>query len=106
MRTLEFDVKKQRITKKRTCDFNGLVAGSVGYLKAKFHFSKEWRQCIAKFASFWVDEQEYAVKLDKENCCEIPAEALVKDKFKVSVVGVNPPFQIGTNKSTVKQEVT
>ena len=105
MRTLEFDVKKQRIIKKRTCDFSGLVAGSIGYLKAKFIFSKDWKQCVAKFASFWVDEEEYAVKLDENNCCMIPPEALMKNKFKVSVIGANPPYQIGTNKTTVKQEV-
>ena len=103
MRVLKFDVKKQRIVKKTGCDFSGLVRGSVDYLQAKFFFSPEWKDCKLKIASFWVGEQEYAVKLDDTNSCVIPSEALTEEKFKVSVIGVNPPFRIGTNKSTVRQ---
>lgn len=107
MRILEFEVKKQRLMKRQTCDFSGLVAGSIGYLHAKFHFSKdEWGSCTQKVARFWIDDDEHAVFLDDDNRCEIPPEALVGDKFKVSVLGVAPGYSIETNKICVKQEVT
>lgn len=104
-RTLEFDVNRQRLTKSRDCDFSGLVAGSVGYLRAKFNFSMaEWFGC-KKAASFWVDGKEYAVLLDKDNSCLIPDEALVGNKFHVSVMGAKTGYRIETTKVKVKQEV-
>ncbi len=108
-RILEFDVNKQRLTKKRDCNFANIVAGSIGYLKAKFYFSQdEWRDC-RKAASFWIGEegaeQEHARLLDENDSCEIPPEVLTGDKFKVSVTGVRPNFRITTNKTKVKQEV-
>ena len=44
MRTLEFEVKRQTLEKKEGSDFSGLVAGTDGYLQAKFLFKgNEWR---------------------------------------------------------------
>lgn len=104
-RVLEFTVDKQRITRNRDCDFSHIVAGSVGYLKAKFYFtSGEWKGC-KKAASFWVNNTESAVLLDKSNACLIPTEALVGDKFEVSVKGMKNTFKISTNRTKVKQEV-
>ena len=60
MRTLRFTVDGQTIRKNPDCDFSGLVAGSVGYLRANFKFSKEWFGCT-KAASFWFDGLEHAV---------------------------------------------
>lgn len=106
MRILEFNVAKQRLTKKQTCDFSGLVAGSVGYLHAKFYFSEnEWRDCTDKVARFWIGTQEHAAILDKNNRCEIPPEVLTGKKFEVSVIGVAPGYKIETNKIRVRQEV-
>ena len=104
-RLLEFDVNKQRITKKRDCNFANIVAGSVGYLKAKFYFSQdEWRDC-RKAASFWIGDEEHAELLDTNDSCIIPPEVLTGDMFKVSVTGVRPDYKITTNKTKVKQEV-
>ena len=104
-RILEFDVDAQRLMKRRSCDFSNIVAGSAGYLKAKFYFSQdEWRDC-RKAASFWLNDQESAVILDESNTCLIPKEVLVGDKFKVSLTGVKPDYKITTNKTKVKQEV-
>lgn len=104
-RILEFDVNKQRLTKKRECSFTNIVAGSIGYLKAKFYFSQdEWRDC-RKAASFWVDNNEYAVLLDANDSCIIPPEVLNNDRFQVSVTGVRSNYKIITNKTKVKQEV-
>lgn len=106
MRKLEFDVSKQRITKNKDCDFHGLVAGSVGYLAAKFNFSSsEWANCTNKVARFWIDEREYAELLDNSNNCVIPHEVLTGRKFEVSVLGVSPGYRIETNKVSVRQEV-
>lgn len=105
MRTLEFDVKKQRITKKTGCDFTGLVAGSVGYLQARFYFSSDWDRCGMKTVSFWSNDEEFKVRLGADNTCMIRPEALKGDKFEVSVIGVDHPYRIGTNKTKVKQEV-
>lgn len=111
MRVLEFDVKRQRITKTKGCDFKHLVAGSVGYLKAKFHFSDEgnaWAGC-AKAASFWKNDKEYAVLLDADNCCDIPEEVLDGRVFYVSVTGLIKgevsEYKIDTNKIKVIQGV-
>lgn len=105
-RTLEFDVKQQRLTRSRDCDFSGLVAGSVGYLRAKFNFSlTEWFG-LKKAASFWTDEgKEYAVLLDRDDSCLIPHEVLTEGRFYVSVMGAKANYKIETSKVKVNQEV-
>ena len=104
-RLLEFEVNKQRLTKKRGCDFSNIVAGTVGYLKAKFYFSQsEWSGC-RKAASFWVADTEYAALLDEDDTCVIPSEALVGDRFYVSITGKKADYRILTNRAKVKQEV-
>lgn len=104
MRTLEFVANKQQLRKKSDCDFSHIVAGSVGYLEAVFHFSPEWAGCH-KAASFWLDDAEYAVLLDDADSCAIPEAILKGDRFQVSVVGVKPGYKITTNRVKVKQEV-
>lgn len=104
MRTLEFTVESQRIRKKVDCDFSNLVAGSVGYLKAKFYFSEEWDKC-KKAASFWVGDEEHPILLDSNDECVIPSEALTDSMFRVSVMGVRSDFKITSKKTKVRQEV-
>lgn len=106
-RILEFDVKKQRLRKRMSCDFTGIVAGSVGYLRAKFYLSpEEWEDCTVKVARFWLGDTESSVKLDANDSCDIPPEVLTGEKFAVSVLGKSLGYQIETNKIKVKQEVT
>lgn len=106
MRILEFNINKQRLNKKIGCDFSGLVAGSVGYLQAKFYFSEdEWVGCTSKIARFWLDGVEHAEELDSNNSCVIPSEVLTGSKFEVSVLGAAPGYKIKTNKIAVRQEV-
>lgn len=106
MRILEFEIQKQRLIKKPTCDFSGLVAGSIGYLQAKFYFSdSEWHRCTDRVARFWLDNEEHAVLLDEHNSCTIPSEVLTGSKFEVSVIGAAPGYKIETNKISVKQGV-
>ena len=106
MRILEFEVKKQRLRKLPGCDFSGIVAGSIGYLRAKFHLSpEEWQDCTVKVARFWLGDKESSVKLDKNNTCDIPPEVLTGERFAVSVLGKSKDYKIETNKFVVKQEV-
>lgn len=102
MRSLMFKVNGQKIERDPKCDFSGIVAGTEGYLKAKFTFSEEWNDCIL-VASFWKGA-EYAVRI-VNNECDIPSEALTGATFKVSVVGKRRGLFINTNKVTVVQEV-
>ena len=74
MRTLDFIAAGQALTRAPSCDFTGIVAGSCGYLRARFQFSREWSGC-KKVAVFSSKGQEYPVPLEF-NMCEIPAEAL------------------------------
>lgn len=106
MRTLEFEVMEQVLQKKEDCKFTDIVAGSIGYLQAKFYFKgDEWKDCI-KVAGFWSDGQEYAAVLDENDSCIIPKEALTKRKFVVSMTGAREGYRIKTTKTEVKQEVT
>lgn len=103
MRLLEFNVDSQRVYKDPDCDFNNIVAGTKNYLRAKFTFSDEWKDCI-KAVSFWRGEKEYAVLL-KDDECDIPPEVLIGATFRVSVAGRRNDYYITTNKTIVRQEV-
>lgn len=110
MRILEFTVRKQRLLRTPTCDFSGLVAGSKGYLYAKFNFSPEWDNCKigAKFIlKDDLGKHEYGALLDEDHVCAIPPEALVGDKFYVSVKGVknNGRYDIESSEIEIKQGV-
>ena len=105
MRMLNFTVDKQRITNHKDCDFSGIVAGSIGYLHAKFEFTSDWDQCTTKIARFWNNDKEHSVILDSNNECEIPHEALTGKIFRVSVLGVASSLRIETNRTKVRQEV-
>lgn len=104
MRILQFVTDGQRLKKQTNCDFSGLVAGSEGYLRAQFTFSSEWDGC-KKAASFWVNGQEHARLLDKDNSCDIPPNALTESMFEVSVTGVKTGYKINSTRTKVKQEV-
>ena len=110
MRTLEFIVNKQRLLRKADCDFSHIVAGSVGYLKAKFKFSQEWDGCN-KAADFILKDPsgtlKHGVLLDGDNACDIPSDVLTGSEFYISVKGVKAGgrYQIETSEIRVKQEV-
>ena len=46
MRTLKFIVHDQIVEKDPKCDFDNLVPGTEGYLRAVFSFSPEWDDCV------------------------------------------------------------
>lgn len=103
LRILEFLVDKQMITKNPVCDFNNIVPGSKGYLKARFFFSAEWEGCT-KVVGFSYGKTEYQPqKIDDDNTCNIPYEALKNPSFNIQVFGKRKGFQISTNKIIVNQ---
>lgn len=105
MRLLIFNVESQQIEKDPNCDFNNIVAGTNGYLRAKFTFSDEWRDYI-KVASFWRGSEECACFINSNNTCDIPQEVLTGATFRVSVTGQKGTYRLTTNKILVRQEVS
>ena len=103
MRILEFIASGQALKQAPACDFTGIVAGSRGYLRARFQFSREWAGC-KKVAVFISKGQEHPVPLEL-NMCEIPAEALTGSAVQVYVAGRRPGYQITTNVAAFPQTV-
>lgn len=101
MRKLKFIVQGQKIKPDPSCDFNGLIAGSVGYLQAEFRLDGAWDGCQVA-ASFWRGAEENAAVI-KDGACVIPAEALLGQYFGVSLTGVKRDYRITTNKVFIKQ---
>lgn len=104
MRTLKFIVDKQIITPDPSCNFDGLIPGTVGYLQAEFSFSREWRDCT-KVVAFWSPfGREYPPQvLEDGRTCLIPTEALAKQSFKIQVIGQREDYKLVTNKLLIKQ---
>lgn len=104
MRTLQFIVSGQDLRKDPNCDFDGLVAGSEGYLKAQFTFTSEWDKCSI-VARFWKGDEEHAVFLDN-GCCKIPPAVQNNKTFKVAILGKHPDgYTMTTNRIIVRQGV-
>ena len=101
MRMLDFSVDKQIISRSATCDFTGLVAGTSGYLHARFYFSREWSGFL-KIAKFDGPECTKHVPLIG-NSCSIPPEVLTGGSFKVSVIGKRGKDYLTTSSATVIQ---
>ena len=104
MRTLVFNVKKQIIERAQSCDFSGLVAGTSGYLRAKFLFSDDWDGCAKVAGFFSKDGKEFPpCVLDNNNICNIPEEALQYHEFKIRLYGKRNGYTITTQKIGIKQ---
>lgn len=104
MRTLKFIVDGQIIKQDPECNFDDLVPGTEGYLKAEFSFSPEWNGFV-KVASFHsMMGKEYPPQmLEDGKTCLIPADALKRRIFKVRVLGKNNKLKMTTNKLAVSQ---
>jgi hypothetical protein len=88
MRVLVFKVDGQTIHPNSLSELHGLVAGTSGYIKAKFLFSDDWNDCVkvAGFESVYGEEFE-PQKLDEDNSCYIPEKALEYHEFEMKVLG-------------------
>lgn len=90
MRTLKFIVDAQIIKQDPNCDFSNLVPGSKGYLQAYFSFSPEWNDFVKIAAFYSMMDREFEPQILEDGyTCIIPAEALERNRFKISVVGKN-----------------
>lgn len=104
MRVLEFIAEGQKLRRDPDCDFTGIVAGSRGYLQARFRFSKEWSGC-KKVAVFMDKGKPYPAGL-KDNMCIIPWEALeTASAVQVYVIGRRPGYEITTTVTAFPQIV-
>lgn len=103
MRVLKFIVDGQIIKKDPNCDFENLVMGSEGYLKAEFSFSHDWDN-TSKVVGFWSRGKECTPQALKDGkTCIIPDEALLGRAFKIWVIGRNSKMNLITNKVVVNQ---
>ena len=100
MRILEYKVNGQRIIPIGNHD--GLVAGSKGYLKAKFNFDNSWDGC-EKVVSFSSGNKEYAKFLDENDSCIIPYEVLSGKSFNIYVEGRKEEYRIPSRTITEQQ---
>lgn len=88
MRTLLFKVDGQNLYANNQADIGGLVAGTSGYIKVKFLFSDDWKGCIKVVAFVSNSGKEFEPsRLDDENSCYIPTEALEYHEFDMKVLG-------------------
>lgn len=90
MRILEYRVIGQRLVP--TGDHSGLVAGTTGYLRARFMFNNDWNDCI-KRVTFVADGVEYPVRLVNDECV-IPPAALKDTIFELYVEGRKQNYEI------------
>ena len=102
MRTLTYQVKNQQLIP--IGDHTSLVAGSQGYLKAKFVFGEDWK-CCKRVVSFLNKGKEYVVLLDDSNECTIPAEVLTSSSFEVCVEGRAQNYRILSTRIKERQKV-
>ena len=104
MRTLRFIVKDQIIEKDPKCNFDDLVPGTEGYLRAEFYFSPEWTGCVKVAAFYSRLGKEFEPQILKDGkTCVIPAEALEQRIFKIRVIGKKEGLKLTTNKVSIEQ---
>lgn len=92
MRFLDFIGNGQTLQRDPLCDFTGIVAGSRGYLFARFRCTGEWAGC-KRVAVFTCRGKEYPVPV-LQGFCEVPAEVLTGGPVQVHLVGVRQQYRI------------
>lgn len=104
MRTLRFIVEDQILKRDPACDFDNLVPGTDGYLRAEFQFSPEWNGSTKVAAFYSVMGREYPPQVLRDGrSCMIPAEACAKQTFYARVIGKKDGYKILTNKVAISQ---
>ena len=72
MRTLVFKVDGQTIHPNSLSEIGGLVAGTSGYIKARFLFSDDWKGCAKVVAFNSIHGEEFKpCGLDEDNSCSL-----------------------------------
>lgn len=105
MRILEFRVEGQRLRKSDSCDFNGIVPGTVGYLKLHFTFDGDWYDCN-KICIFDTLTKSVPVKIENGYCL-VPEEVSSSSNFYISLIGkkVGENYLVKTNKELVGEDL-
>jgi len=104
MRTLKFIVEDQIIKQDPNCDFDNLVPGSEGYLRAEFEFSPIWDGHVKVAAFYSPMGKEYPPQILKDGkWCMIPSEALSRNTFTIRVIGKNGASKLTTDRVAVSQ---
>lgn len=98
MRTVNFEVKQQRI--KPIDSVTHIYSGTDNYLELKFKFNNDWDACI-KGISFIVGNNELPMLL-KNDSCVVPEEAFDKNKLAFYLVGKKKDYRIQSQKFTIK----
>lgn len=102
MRTLEFNVNGQRLSK--TGNFSGIVRGSTNYLKCAFNFTdSDWNKCKIGIV-FEYRGIEHVVIMGNDRAVVVPPDISDKKSFRVRVVGIKDNYKLSTNKVLVNQE--
>ena len=105
LRVLKFIVNKQDIKQDPKCDFDGLVPGTEGYLRAEFKFSKEWDGCVKAVGFYSRLGREFEPQLlDTNDGCLIPSEALKGRVFSLKVIGKKGDLKLTSNKIIIYQK--
>ena len=92
MRNLNFKISGQKLSKEG--DFDNIVVGSKGYLKACFTFDSEWKD-FARAAVFkMINGNEIPVKIDALGECMIPDDVTDCACISVKVVGKSKANQV------------
>ena len=103
MRELSFIVDGQILKKDPSCNFDDLIPGTYGYLKAKFMFSSAWDGC-AKVVGFYSGSLEYTpMVIDESDTCLFPEDVLKRKSFSIQIFGQRKDFKISTNKVYINQ---
>ena len=95
MRNLKFKVSGQKLSKEG--DFDNIVVGSKGYLKACFTFNSEWNGFgkVAMFKSNVSDE--VLVKINAEGECMFPDAVTDGAYISIRVIGKSKTGQLITS---------
>ena len=102
MRILRFKIDGQIISKDTNCNFDNIVPGTTGYLKAEFSFSTEWNG-FTKVAAFYSNGRECPEEVLKDGKSGIiPTEALVGRRFSIKIVGMNKKTKTKITTNTVE----
>lgn len=103
MRELLFNVVEQKLNKNATCDFNGIVRGTKGYLYTVFDFSDEWGSYKKAAVFYRYPDEEFPIPIIN-NRCQVPTEVCKYNKWKIRIVGEsNEGVRITTNIQEVTQ---
>ena len=110
MRTLNFTITKQKLTKDNDCNFDNLVTGTENYLEAFFKFDDDWIMlrniCVFKGLDnlYRSPSIEKSVMIRQSGKCQIPKQILEYPIVQLYVVGINQNKKIYTNDVHFRQE--